>query len=124
MIGETSIVSNSDKEKWVYSGYGIVFDRAGSSNFVNEFAKNVVTFGVDNSSWSHADNHKKIFLVLGEGPTYGINGNFGSPEFSINFSKANTKFCLSLHYICLLMEKKSISLKPIIKMSSFQLNFI
>ena len=29
-----------------------------------------------------------------------INGSFGSPEkrFSINFSKANTKFCLILHY--------------------------
>ena len=31
---------------------------------------------------------------------YGINGSFGAPEkkFDINFSKANTKFCLSLHY--------------------------
>ena len=38
--------------------------------------------------------------MLGEGPTYGINGSFGSPEkrFSINFSKAKAKFCLSLHY--------------------------
>ena len=38
--------------------------------------------------------------MLGEGPTYGINGSFGSPEkkFSINFSKANSKFCLCLHY--------------------------
>ena len=29
------------------------------------------------------------FLLLGEGPTYGINGSFGSPEkkFSINFTK-------------------------------------
>ena len=41
-----------------------------------------------------------IFLILGEGPSYGINGSFGSPEkkFSINFTKANTRFCLSLHY--------------------------
>ena len=38
--------------------------------------------------------------MLGEGPTFGINGSFGSPEknFSINFSKANRKLCLSLHY--------------------------
>ena len=38
--------------------------------------------------------------MLGEGPTFGINGKFGLPEkrFSINFSKANTEFCLSLHY--------------------------
>ena len=32
--------------------------------------------------------------------TYGINGSFNSPKkkFSINFTKANTKFCLSLRY--------------------------
>ena len=38
--------------------------------------------------------------MLGEGPTYGINGSFGAPEkkFSINVSKAKPKFCLSLHY--------------------------
>ena len=42
----------------------------------------------------------KKFPVLGEGTTYGINGNFGSLEhkFSINFAKANLIFCLSLHY--------------------------
>ena len=36
----------------------------------------------------------------GVGPTFRINGSFGSPEknFSINFSKGNTKFCLNLHY--------------------------
>ena len=38
--------------------------------------------------------------ILGEGPTYGINGSFGTLEkkFDVNFSKANTKFCLGLHY--------------------------
>ena len=56
--------------------------------------------GVDNSSSTHFDNRKNNFLILDEGPTYGINGSFGSPEkkLSINFTKANTKFWLSLHY--------------------------
>ena len=38
--------------------------------------------------------------MLGEGPTFAIIGRFDSAEknFSINFSKANTKFCLSLYY--------------------------
>ena len=38
--------------------------------------------------------------MSGEGPTYSINGSLGSPEekFSISFTKANTKICLSLHY--------------------------
>ena len=46
------------------------------------------------------DNRKNNFLVQGEGPIYGIKESFGLPEknCSINFSKANTKFCLSLHH--------------------------
>ena len=65
-----------------------------------DFARNVTIFGVDNSSSSYVDNRKNNFFILHEGPTYGINGSFGAPEktFDINFSKANTKFCLSLHY--------------------------
>ena len=76
----TSIVKNSNKEKYVYSGYRIIFDSAGSWSFDNGTAKNVIIFGVDNSSSSHADNRKNIFLVLGEGLTFGINGDFGSAE--------------------------------------------
>ena len=47
-----------------------------------------------------ADNRKNNFLVLGEGPNFGINGSFGSAEkkFSINFCKTNTKFYLSVYY--------------------------
>ena len=41
-----------------------------------------------------------IFIDLGEEPTYNINGSFSASgkDFSINFSKAKIKFCLSLHY--------------------------
>ena len=44
-------------------------------------------------------NAKNNSLVLVEGDTFGINGSFGVPEkkFSIIFSKAKTKYCLSLH---------------------------
>ena len=37
-------------------------------------------FGVDNSSSSHVENRKNNFLILGEDPTYGINGSFDAPE--------------------------------------------
>ena len=55
---------------------------------------------MDNTSSSHADNRKNNYLVLGEVPTFGINEKFGAPEKNINvsFTKANIKFCLSLHY--------------------------
>ena len=43
---------------------------------------------------------KNDFLILRESPTFGINGRFVASEkkIDINFSKAKTKFCLSLHY--------------------------
>ena len=96
----TNIVKHRDKEKHVYSGYGMTLDRAGSWSFDDDFARNIIIFGVDNNSSSHSDNRKNNFLMLGEGPTYGINGSFGSPEkhFDVNIIKANTKFYLRLHY--------------------------
>ena len=68
-------------------------------SFDNDIARNVIIFGVHNSSSSHADNHKNNFLVLSEGISSGINGRFRSPEKknSINFSKTNTKFSLNLY---------------------------
>ena len=89
-----------DKEKYVYSGCGITFESTGSWRFGNDFARNVIIFGVDNSSWSHSDNCKNNFVMLDEGPTCGFNGSFGSPEkkFNGNFTKRNTKFCVSLLY--------------------------
>ena len=47
------------------------------------------------------DNSKNIFLVLGEEPNEGVTGSVGTAKknkTSINFSKANTTFCLSLYY--------------------------
>ena len=74
--------------------------RKGYWSFDNGTARNVEIFGVDNRSLSHIDNPKNNFLVLGKGPTEGINGSVGTAEkkSSINFSKPNTKFCLSLYY--------------------------
>ena len=68
--------------------------------FGNDYARNVISFGVDNSSSSHSENCQNNFSILGEGPTLRINERFESSEktFDINFSKVNTKFYLSLHY--------------------------
>ena len=65
----------------------------------NDHARNAIIFDVDNSSSSHSDNRKNNFLILGEGPTYGINGTFGSPEKKSSIkSRKNLVFCWSLHY--------------------------
>ena len=68
--------------------------------FNDGFAGNVIIFCVDGGSSSNSDNRKNNFLILGEGPTYVINGGFGSLTKTCNiyFTKTNTKFCLVLHY--------------------------
>ena len=76
----TNIVKTSDKEKYVYSGYGITFDSTGPWSFDNDFSGNVMIFDVDNGSLFHSDSRKNNFLILGEGAAYGINESFGSPD--------------------------------------------
>ena len=65
--------------------------------------------------------------MLGEGSTDNINGSVGTVEkkFNINFSKAKTKFCLSLHYngdnsYLFINEKKSYNFK----VNNKNLNFL
>ena len=51
------------------------------------------------SSSQHIDNKKKDLLILGKGPIQGLQQRLAAENlYSINFTKENTKFCLSLHY--------------------------
>ena len=87
---------NIDQHK--YSGYGIGFDRKGSFSLSDEIGKNVTIFGVDMSSSPHIVNKKKDFLVLGKGPTQGLEHTLTAGKlYSIKCTKNNTIFCLSLH---------------------------
>ena len=89
MFGATKIVKNSDKSKYVYSGYEIALDGKGEWNFGNDSAGDAIIFGVDNRSSSHTDNHKNNFLVLGQGDTFGMNGSFCAPEKKSSISPIN-----------------------------------
>ena len=56
-----------------YSGYRIGFDGRSSFSFPgNGFGQNVSIFGVDMTFSAHIDNKKKYILVLGKGPTQGL----------------------------------------------------
>ena len=59
-----------------------------------------MTYGVDINSSIHIDNKGTDILILGKGPTQGLGEHSLTAEkmYLINFSKNNTKFCLSLHY--------------------------
>ena len=53
------------------------------------FARNFVIFGAANTGSLNADNKKNSLLVLGKGPTKGINNGIGAAEnkCGMNFSK-------------------------------------
>ena len=84
----------------MYSSYIVAFDGKSLWSFNNDSARNLIKFGVDNSSSSHTDNLENDVLILGKGDSFGINRSFGAPKkkISFNFIKAKTKFCLSLDY--------------------------
>ena len=51
------------------------------------------------NSSTHIDNKKKDILVLGRGPTQGLESTLTAEKmYSINFTVTKKKFCLSLHY--------------------------
>ena len=51
------------------------------------------------SSSTKIDNRKKYILILGKGSAQGLEHTLRAEKmYSINFTKFNTKFCLSLHY--------------------------
>ena len=62
--------------------------------------KKIITFGVDMSSSVHIDDNKKDILILGKGPTQGLDDTtlIAEAQYSINFSRSNRKYCLTSHY--------------------------
>ena len=52
------------------------------------------------SSSVHANNKNKDILILGKGQTKGLDNISltAEAEYSINFSRSEREFCLSLHY--------------------------
>ena len=51
------------------------------------------------SSSAHIDKKKKDILILGKGPTKGLEHTLNAEKmYSINFTVTKNNFCLSLHY--------------------------
>ena len=70
-FGGVKLAKNSGLNKYEYSGFGIGF----SSEFSlpdSSVGKNIVIFGVDMSSSVHVDNKKKDILIIGKGPSQGL----------------------------------------------------
>ena len=100
LFGAVKLTKNADIDKYKYSGYGNGFDGKGFYSNGNEIGRNVLIFGVNMDSSTNLDNEGKDISILGKGPTQGLGEHSLSGEkmYFINFTKVNTKFCLSLHY--------------------------
>ena len=48
-MGTVRLTRNADKSEFTYNDWGATFDGEGSLTFGDDFARNVVIFGVDNS---------------------------------------------------------------------------
>ena len=64
------------------------------------YGKIVIIFGADMNSSVHVDNKGKDILILGEGPTQGLDDTKLTAEakYPINFTQSGKRFVLSLHY--------------------------
>ena len=74
LFGAVQITKNADASKNAYKGYGICFDEGGtfSKGNINN-GRNVIIFGVHESSLVHANNKANNIFVMGDLFVRGIN---------------------------------------------------
>ena len=97
LFGAVTLTKNAGIEKYEYSGYGIGFDKRSSFSFPSGgCGQNVLIFGADMSTSIHIDNKKKD-IVLGRGPTQGLESTLTAEEmYSINFTVKKKLFKFAL----------------------------
>ena len=101
LFGSMQITKNADTSKYKYKGYGICFDEGGTCGIGNiKNVRNVLIFGVHESSLVHANNKANNIFIMGDGFVQGINDMilYAEKIYSQNFTQPNKKFVLSLHY--------------------------
>ena len=95
------IHTSKDTSKYKYKGYGICFDEGGtfSKGNINN-GRNLLIFGVDESSLVHANNKANNIFVMGDLFVQGIKDTtlYAEKVYSQNFTQPSKKFVLSLHY--------------------------
>ena len=101
LFGAMQITKNADASKYKYKGYCICFDEGGSFSKGNiSNVKNVIIFGVHESSLVHQNNKANNIYVMGDLFVQGINDTtlYAEKIYSQNFTQPNKKFVLSLNY--------------------------
>ena len=89
LFGAVKIIKNADTSKYNYKGYGICFDEGGtfSKGNINN-GRNVLVFGVHESSLVHANNKANNIYVMVDLFVQGINDTtfYAEKVYSQNFS--------------------------------------
>ena len=106
LFGAVSLTKNFDFDKYKYCECGIAFDMPGSFSLSggSGFRKNVITSDGDMSSSANVNNPKKVILILGKGPTHGLDDTTltAEKEYPINFheqqQQKKKKNYFSLHF--------------------------
>ena len=101
LFGSVKLTKYADSDKFKYTGYSIGF--CSRSEFLltdGSYGNNVIIFGADMSPSVHVDNKGKCILILGEGPTQGLNDTKLTAEakYPNNFTNSGKRFVLRLHY--------------------------
>ena len=97
LFGAVTLTTNTDIDKYKYSGYGTGFDRKGSFSFPGiGLGRNVIIFRVDMSSSTKIDNRRKDILIFGKGSTQGLEHTQSAEiqliiKYSINFTEKDKK---------------------------------
>ena len=101
LFGGVKITKNAtDTSKHKYEGYGICFDEGGMFSMGNiSNGRNVLIFGMHKNSVIHKNKENNIY-IMGDGFVQGINDTtlYAEKTYKTNFSAADKKFVLSLHY--------------------------
>ena len=100
LFGSVKLTKNADPDKYKNSGYSIGFDSRLEFLFTDgSMERNVIILGDDTNSSVHVDDKNKCILILGEGPTQGLDDTTltAEPKYPINFKKPNKRSVLSLH---------------------------
>ena len=75
-FGSVKLTKNAEPNNYKYSSQGIGCD---SRSFYlwpdNTTRRSVIIFGADMNSYVHIDNKEKDILILGDGPTQGLDDN-------------------------------------------------
>ena len=101
LVGAVNVTKNADISKNKYEGYGLCFDEGGTFSKGNiNTGRNVLIFGVHESSLTRASNKNNNIYVMGDLFVQGINDTtlYAEKVYSQNFTQPNKKFVLSLHY--------------------------